>query len=273
MQSTTSLEGKTAIVTGGSRGIGAACAIQFAKKGISALAITYVSNKELAEEVVKKCRGLGVAKVVAIHSDLLDPHVGPQLVDRVLKELGAKTIDILVNNAVLTKVPMFEPFEKITVENFRDMMQGDLFGPINIIAAVLPHLPPRGGRVINISSCASKQAVADPMMLYGAAKAGLDSFTRSLAAQYGIKTLATFNSISVGATETDALQKAIDIYRSVVDDPQEMMIQQCTAEKRVADPEDVAFVVGFLATEEARWINGAQIPANGGVRDLIALQG
>ncbi|KAL6248554.1 hypothetical protein RBB50_004809 [Rhinocladiella similis] len=273
MQSPSSLEGKTAIVTGGSRGIGAACAIQLAKKGLSALAITYVSRKESAEEVLEKCRGFGVIKTVAIHSDLLDPQVGIKLVSSVLEGLGTKTIDILVNNAVITDMSMMQPFEKITAKDFRDLMQGDVFGPISTISAVLPHLPSRGGRIINISSVASKAAAADPMMTYGAAKAALDSFTRSLAGTYAVKTLATFNSISVGATNTDALWKVVDAYRPIMADLDKMMMEQCTAEKRLAEPEDVAFVVGFLASEEARWINGAQLPANGGTRELIALQG
>ena len=220
-----------------------------------------------------ECRSLGVAKTMAIQADLLDPQVGPKLVRQVLDGLGATNIDILVNNAVLTSMSMLEPFEEMTAEGFGKIMQGNVFGTMSITNAVLPHLPAKGGRVINISSVASKIANMDPLMGYGASKAAVDSFTRSLAAAYGVKTRATFNSVSVAATETDAFRASLELFGQSVPNIEELMISGHTAEKRVAQPEDVAFIVGFLASEESRWINGAQIPANGGHMLALALQG
>jgi 3-oxoacyl-[acyl-carrier protein] reductase len=268
--SSSSLAGKTALITGGSRGIGASIAIQFAKKGIAGVAVTYATSRNAAEEVLAACRKIGVKNTLAVQADLLDPQIGPNVVAKVLAGLETQTLDILVNNAAVVDFSLAEPFEAITLNAFSKAMQGHVFGMISVTRAVLPHFPPRGGRVINISSIRSKTANADPMMVYGATKAAVDSITRSLALKYGIETGATFNSISVGATMTDAIKKAIDHMGPVV---QEMGIADYTTEKRMGLPEDIAFVVGFLASEEGRWINGAHVAANGGNRELLALQG
>lgn len=267
---TSSLAGKTALITGGSRGIGEAIAIQFAKKGITGVAVTYANSASAAEGVLAKLRELGVKKTLAIHADLLDPEIGSNVIPKVLEGLETKTLDIVVNNAAVVDFTLMEPFELITLKNFSKGMQGMVFGMISIIQATLPYLPPRGGRIINISSITSKQANPDPMMVYGATKAAVDSLTRSLAVAYGVKTGATFNSLNVGATATEAFNKASDLMGPVL---QEMEIARFSAEKRMGLPEDIAFIAGFLASEEGRWINGASVAANGGNRELIGLQG
>ena len=267
---TSSLAGKSALVTGGSRGIGAAIALQFAKKGISGLAVTYANSKEAADAVLAECHTLGVANTVAVHADLLDPNIGADLIHTVLAGLQTKTLDIVVNNAFLSNFETMQPFENITLDGFSQQMNGNVFGMISIIQAALPHLPAKGGRIINTSSIASKIGNTDPTIVYGASKAAVDSITRSLAIVYGAKTGATFNSVSVGATLTDATKKVVDAGGpQIVDD----IVADVTAEKRMALPEDVAFVFGFLASEEGRWINGANVAANGGTRSMLALQG
>ncbi|OCT51199.1 3-oxoacyl-[acyl-carrier-protein] reductase FabG [Cladophialophora carrionii] len=238
--------------------------------GITGIAVTYANSPEAAEQVLATCRKLGVQKTVAVHADLLDPEIGPNLIPKVLAGLETKTLDIVVNNAVVVDFSLMEPFEGITLTAFSKAMQGNVFGLISIVQAALPHLPPRGGRVINISSIASKSANPDPMMIYGASKAAVDSITRSLALTYGIRTGATFNSVSVGGTLTDAMKKVIEHAGPAAE---QQVIADFTAEKRIGVPEDIAFVVGFLASEEARWINGSQVAANGGSRGLLALQG
>ena len=265
-----SLAGKTALITGGSRGIGAAIAIQFAKKGITGVAVTYATSKDAAEEVLATCRKYGVAKTVAIQADLVDPEIGEHVIPQVLTGLDTKTLDIVVNNAAVVDFTLMEPFEQITLKAFSTAMQGHVFGLISITRSTMRHFPARGGRVINISSIRSKTANTDPMMVYGATKAAVDSFTRSLAVTYGPRTGATFNSVSVGATMTDALRKAMDLMGNVVE---EIGMADVTTEKRLGVPEDIAFVVGFLASEEGRWINGACVAANGGSRELLGLQG
>ena len=258
------------MVTGGSRGIGAAIALQFAKKGITGVAVTYANNKEAADAVLAECRALGVAKTVAVHAGLLDKDLGANLIPKVLAGLETKTLDIIVNNAYLSDFAAMQAFESITLDGFSKLMNGNVFGIISIIQAALPHLPSKGGRIINSSSLSSKIGNDDPLVVYGASKAAVDSVTRSLAVIYAAKTGATFNSVSVGATLTDTTKALIDAGgQQIVDEN----VADITADNRIALPEDIAFVVGFLATEEGRWINGANIAANGGAKSALALQG
>lgn len=265
-----SLQGKVALITGASRGIGAGIALEFARKGIAALAITYASRKESAEEVLAKARDLGVQRTVAIQANILDDDIGPKLIPQVLEGLETKIIDIVVNNAVVNDVSLVQPITQTTANVFGKVFQGNVFAPISVISAALPYLPPKDGRIINISSASSKTANIDPIIVYGASKAALDSITRSFALQYGLQTNATFNSISVGATNTDSVQAAITVFGQSFLDQQ---ISAFTTEKRLGEPEDVAYVVAFIASVDARWINGANVPVNGGHKDLLALQG
>jgi len=181
-----SLQGKSALVTGGSRGIGRAIAAHLVRKGISAIAITYVGNLSAAQEVLAELCSLGAQNAIILQADLLDPAIGQTLIPQVLKGLNVPTLDIIVNNAAMVDMAMNEPFNSTTVDVFSKMMQANVFAPMSIINASLDHLPDRGGRIINISSIASKMANPDPIMTYGASKSALDSITRSLAAKFAI---------------------------------------------------------------------------------------
>ncbi|KAF4462406.1 short-chain dehydrogenase reductase sdr [Fusarium albosuccineum] len=265
-----SLASKAAIVTGGSRGIGRAIAIHPARKGLEKLAITYASNSAAAQVTLEECHRLGVGQTVAIQADVLDPQFGPVVVDQALQGLGTSTIDILVNNAVITDPSIAQSFADTTIDVFTKVMQGNVFAAMSITNAVLPHLPEHGGRVINISSMSAKAGNPDPIITYGASKAALDSVTRSLAKTFALSKRATFTSVTVGLTETDAYAMAKQNFPPEV---LEAQIQEFTAAKRIGTPEDVAYVVGFLASEEARWVNGACISANGGLKELLAVHG
>ena len=268
--SPSSLAGKSALITGGSRGIGAAIALQFAKKGITSLAVTYANSEEAANSVLAECRALGVAKTVAVHANLLDTEIGRNLIPKILAGLETKTLDIIVNNAFMADFAVMQPFESITLDGFSKQMNANVFGMISVTQAALPHFPATGGRVINTSSVASKIGNTDPVIVYGASKAAVDSITRSLAVVYGANTGVTFNSVSVGATLTDATKKVVEAGgQQIIDDN----VADISAAKRMGLPEDIAFVFGFLASEEGRWINGASIPANGGAKSMLALQG
>ena len=220
------------------------------------------------------CQSLGIPRqaltIRQIHADLLDAQIGPNTIPKMLSGLECKTIDILVNNAAVVDMTLLQPFEHITVDAFGKGFQGHVFGVISLTNAVMQYFPPRGGRVINISSVASKIANDDPMMIYGATKAAVDSITRSLAAAYGISKGATFNSVSVGATLTDAMKTVIDMVGPTVE---EGFKAEITADARLGQPEDIAFIVGFLASEEGRWVNGANVSASGGHKSLLGLQG
>jgi 3-oxoacyl-[acyl-carrier protein] reductase len=212
-----------------------------------------------------------VTKTVAVQATLDDPaELGSCLIPKALAGLDAKVLDIIVNNAFVSDLTTWETFETISLDGFSKMMNGNVFGMISVVQAAMPHFPPQGGRVINISSVASKIGNDNPSIVYGASKAAIDSITRSLAVTYAAKTGATFNSVSVGATLTDGIKTYIETAGQQALDRH---VESITAEKRIGLPEDVAFAVGFLASEEGRWLNGANIAANGGMKELIALQG
>ncbi|KAI8314504.1 Short chain dehydrogenase [Colletotrichum sp. SAR11_59] len=206
-----SLVGKTAIVTGASRGIGKAIAIHLARKGLSKLAITFASNSQAARETLDECRKLGVEAAVAIQADALDPSFGTMVVSQTLEHLSTESIDILVNNAVLGDPSKVQPVSNATLPVFLEVMQANVLAPISLTTAVLPHLPPYGGRVVTISSVLAYQANLDPTMTYGASKAALQSYTRSLAEQFSKTTKATFNSVIVGLTATDTIKSSQDL--------------------------------------------------------------
>ncbi|CBF82269.1 hypothetical protein AN9232.2 [Aspergillus nidulans FGSC A4] len=261
-----SLARKTAIVTGGSRGIGRAIAIHLTCKGLSKLAITYISNLAAAESTLDECRKNGLGMGIAIKADLLDPNIGHGLVQQALAGLETPTIDILVNNAAYLDPSEAASVEELTLPVFQKVMQANAFAPISIISATMPHLPVSGGRVINISSAAAKLANPGPVMTYGASKAALDSFTRSLAAEFATDKAATFNTVCVGPTVTDGFHVVGKLYPEGF---MEELAKAFTAAQRVGMPQDIAFIVGFLAGEEARWVNGACMSANGGFREVL----
>ncbi|KAL3421390.1 short chain oxidoreductase [Phlyctema vagabunda] len=264
-----SLSGKTAIVTGASRGIGRAIVLYLVKKGATRIAITYAKGVDAAEYVIEKCRSLGAKEVIAIQADLLDPVIATKIVKEVLEQFDTTTIDIVVNNAALTDQTKWQPIADTTLEIFSQNMHANVYATLAIINACMPYFPTYGGRVINISSVASKTANSDPNFVYGASKAALDSITRSYAATFATAKNATFNTVSVGPTETEAFQSNIELSST----PKSVVAQLVTAGARIGVPEDIAYIVGFLASEEGRWVNGANVSASGGFMPVIALQG
>lgn len=263
------LTGKTAIVTGGSRGIGRAIAIQFARKGLAKIAITYAFNSEAAEVTLDECRRLGVSKAIAIQAEVTDPQFG-LVVQKALQGLDTTTIDILVNNTCVGGMEYYRPVHETTPDIFLHLMHGNVYSAMSLTRECMAHFPPRGGRAINISSAASRLVNPSPTFVHGAAKAALESITRSFAGAFGVATGATFTSVSVGTTDTDAFRAASDV---VPAEYLEAMMNEATAEKRLGTVEDIAYIVGFLASEEARWVQGASISANGGMKEVLAALG
>ena len=142
-----SLQGKAALVTGGGRGIGRAICLQLARKGISAIAITYVGNKEAADEVAAQCISLGAKQAISIKADILDPNIGPDLIKAVLSGLNTTTLDIIINNAAIVDMTLNEPFESTTLEGFTRTLQlnkRQYLHPSNIDigSAILGNPPP-----------------------------------------------------------------------------------------------------------------------------------
>ncbi|KAJ9627407.1 uncharacterized protein PV06_07216 [Exophiala oligosperma] len=261
------LYGKTALVTGGSRGIGRAIAVHLTRLGVSAVALTYASNKTSADSTLTAIREINPdVKAIAIHADILSPAFAPDLISATLSELDTTTLNILVNNAALADPAANQPISSATHEKFQQLMTGNAWAPTQLTLQALPHLP-RGGRVINISSTASRQPNQEIATMYGASKAAFDSFTRSLAFNYSAEKGITINSVCVGPTMTDVMRAIQAAGMTWMED----LKNAATAEKRLAEPEDIACVVGWLASDEARWVNGNHVPANGG--SMLELQG
>ena len=261
------LTGKIAVVTGASRGIGSAIAIDLARKGAAAIAITYMGNRPAAENTLARIRAISPHTVcIAIQADLLSPTFGEDIVKATLFNLKTSHIDIIVNNAAISDMRYQEPFEEMTYEGFERMMRGNGWGSMQLIRATLPCIRP-GGRIINISSSSSKRPNLDPTMAYGMSKAALDSITRSLAVKYAADKKITINSVSPGPTETDLLAQTLKGDEKLA----ALVAQGSTAEKRYGTPEDVAGIVSFLASDDARWINGNQVPAGGGRAGIMDL--
>jgi 3-oxoacyl-[acyl-carrier protein] reductase len=260
------LSGKYAVVTGGSRGIGAAIALELAKKGAAGISITYTGNKEAAERVLDQLCNVGVTKCSAIKADLLSATFGDDIIATALKDLQTSHLDIVISNAALAHMDYNQPFESHSVEFFDKLMRANVWAPMQLMRAALPIIA-EGGRFINVSSVASKRANVDPVMVYGASKAALDSMTRSVAAKYAREKKITVNSVAVGPTNTDAVREALQSHPHVL----KGLKDRASAGYRIGEPEDIAYIVSFLASEEGRWINGNYVPANGGA--MLELQG
>src|SRR5436853_4561275 len=171
------LSGKVAIVTGASKGIGAAIALNLAAEG-AAVVVNYASSKEGADRVVSQIAGKG-GKAIAVQANMTKPADIERLFAESKKAFGK--LDILVNNAGVYE---FAPLEEVTVEHFRKMFDLNVLGLILASQAALKHFGPEGGNIINISSVASTSAPATGSV-YSATKAAVDAVTKALAKELG----------------------------------------------------------------------------------------
>ncbi|OLN81948.1 putative oxidoreductase [Colletotrichum chlorophyti] len=251
------LHNKVAIVTGGARGIGAAIAVELARRGAN-VAITYVSDasKSTADEVVAIITALdNEARAIAVQADVGSSDSPKRVIEAVFKAFG-QHIDILVNNAGVVSMT---PLQGITAGDFQTVMDINLRGPLLMAQAVLPRLR-RPGRIINISSVAARQGYASSS-LYLASKAGLEGLTRALASELG-PAGHTVNAVEPGVTETDMARdtRSTATHGNYV----ETIVAGTPFENRIGRPEDVALVVAMLAEPQASWVTGQTISASGG---------
>jgi 3-oxoacyl-[acyl-carrier protein] reductase len=242
------LEGKVALVTGSSRGIGAATAERLAADGATVV-VNYVASEDKAAAIVDRIQRAG-GKAIAIQADIGDWSQSQMLVEKTVKELGR--LDILVNNAV--QEVGREPIEDVTEEFTRKQFAVNIIGPIAAIQAAAPALPD-GGRVINMSSCVTVHPVPWSTV-YSATKAGLEAATRSLAAELGPRNI-TVNAIGVGFTRTDLIG-------TNTKEQDDALIAR-TPLGRIGQPADIADAVSLLASPDARWITGQLVLATGGI--------
>jgi 3-oxoacyl-[acyl-carrier protein] reductase len=242
------LAGKVALVTGGSRGIGAAIALRLAEEG-AAVAINYARNKEAADDIVARIGELG-SKAIAFKANVASPDETQGLIENVIKVLGR--IDILINNAGVFEML---PIDQVNLEHYQRVFDVNVKGVIATTIAALPKIPD-GGRIINISSVVARASWAGSSV-YSATKAALDTLTRIWAQDLGPRRI-TVNGVAPGTTETDMFKGG------VAEEAKQDMIAK-TALGRLGEPADIAAVVAFLASDDGRWVTGHTIAADGGI--------
>jgi 3-oxoacyl-[acyl-carrier protein] reductase len=245
------LNGKVAVVTGGSKGIGAGIAKDLAAEG-AAVVVNYASSKEGADRVVDEITK-GGGKAVAVQADVAKKKDIERLFAQTKKAFGR--LDILVNNAGVYK---FEPLEAVTEDEFHRQFNTNVLGLIMATQEAVKHFS-QGGSVINISSVAS--SATPPMStVYSATKGAVDAITQVLAKELGAKNIRV-NSINPGGVETEGFH-ALGFPGT---DFEKQMIAQ-TPLGRIGQPRDIAPATVFLASSDSAWITGETIRVAGGFR-------
>jgi len=244
------LTGKVAIVTGASKGIGAGIAKGLGAAG-AAVVVNYSSSKEGADRVVAEITVKG-GRAVAIRGDVSKAADVQRLFTETKKAFGS--FDVLVNNAGVFE---FEPLEAVTEAEFHREFNTNVLGPILTIQEALKHFGPNGGSVINISSVASASPVPNSAV-YAATKGAVDSITRGLAKELGPRKIRV-NAIAPGGVETEGTHRI-----GVIGSEFEKQIVAETPLGRFGQPEDIAQVAVFLASDDSGWLTGERITASGG---------
>ncbi len=246
------LEGKVAIVTGASKGIGASTAIHLAAEGASVV-VNYASSKEGADAVVAEIEKAG-GKAVAFKADVAKKAEIESLFAQAIKSFGK--LDILVNNAGRYE---FAPIEAITEEHFHKMFDLNVLGLILSAQEAVKHFGPDGGNIINISSVVS--FLTPPYgSVYSATKAAVDAVTKSLAKELGPKQIRV-NSINPGMVETEGLAAA-----GMTEGDFRKKIEGDTPLGRIGQPKDIATAAVFFASSDSAWITGETLVIAGGLR-------
>lgn len=243
------LTGKTALVTGASRGIGKAIAIELAKNGAN-VAVNYAGSKEKAEEVVAEIKQLG-RDAIAIQADVAKEEDVSQMVDEVIKTFGS--LDILVNNAGITKDNIMM---RMKMEDWDAVINTNLKGVFLCSKAVMRQMmKQRSGRIINIASVVG--VLGNPGQAnYVAAKAGVIGLTKTMARELASRNI-TVNAVAPGLIETDMTDE-------LADDVKKAMLQQIPLGK-LGSPEQVAKVVRFLASDDSSYMTGQTLCVDGGM--------
>ncbi|MEU9456146.1 SDR family NAD(P)-dependent oxidoreductase [Streptomyces sp. NPDC048277] len=241
-----SLQGRVAVVTGGARGIGQAVATVLAARGASVA--VWDLNLEGAEKTVAEIQEAG-GTAIAVGGDAADAGAVAEAAVRTRQELGP--VAILVNNAGITA---YQPFTSIAEDAWDRMIGVNLKGPFLVTKELVPDMLAAGwGRIVNISS-SSAQTGAPAMAHYAASKGGVIGLTRALAIEYADKGI-TVNHVPPGFIDTPlARQGPVDIDAAAAHMPM----------KRAGRPEDVAYAVAYLASEEAAYVTGQTLSTNGG---------
>jgi 3-oxoacyl-[acyl-carrier protein] reductase len=246
------LNGKVAVVTGASKGIGAATARALAAAG-AAVVVNYASSKDGADRVVAGIKSDG-GRAIAVKGDVGKSAEVRALFDEAKKAFGK--VDVLVNNAGVYR---FDPIEDVTEDKFHRLFNTNVLGTLLATREAVKHFGNDGGSVINISSIGSTDAIPN-LSMYAATKGAMESATRVLAAELGPRNIRV-NAIAPGSIETEGLHASGVMGTD--------FLKKLTAETplgRIGQPEDIAKVAVFLASDEAGWITGERVVVSGGLR-------
>ena len=246
------LKGKVAVVTGASKGIGAAIAKGLSAAG-AAVVVNYASSKEGADRVVADINANG-GKAIAIKGDVVKAADMRRLFDATEKAFG--TLDVLVNNAGVYTSSL--PLEDITEDEFHREFNINVLGTILATKEAVKHFGPNGGSVINISSIAS--AGHPTAAIYSGTKGAVDAITRGLAAELGPRKIRV-NAIAPGGVETEGTHNA-----GFIGSDFEKAMVAGTPLGRIGQPDDIARVAVFLASDDSAWLTGERLTASGGHR-------
>lgn len=244
------LDGKVAVVTGASKGIGASIATHLAQAG-AAVVVNYATSREGADRVVAEITG-GGGKAIAVQANVAQPEEIQRLIQAAKKQFGH--IDILVNNAGIFE---FAPIEDVTPEHFHRQFDVNVLGLLLTTQAAVKEFGPDGGSVVNISSIVST-ATPPQTSVYSATKAAVDAITRSLAKELGPRKIRV-NAVNPGMVETEGM-------RSLGLDKGEFRqsFESAAPLGRIGQPQDIAPAVVFLASDDASWVTGETLHVSGG---------
>ncbi|MGD9836728.1 MAG: 3-oxoacyl-ACP reductase family protein [Afipia sp.] len=246
MSQASKLNGKVALVTGGSRSIGAAIAKRLAADG-AAVAITFSASPEKASEVVKAIESTG-GRAIAIQADAGDPAAVRAAITTTVETFGS--IDILVNNA---GIAINGPIEGVAFEDYQRMIAVNVTGVFVATQESVRHMK-SGGRIIHIGSSMARYAAFPTASVYTLTKGAVSGFNRSLVRDLGPRGI-TVNTVHPGPTDTDM---------NPADGPVSQIIGPGMAIGRYGQPEEIASAVAYLASPEAAFITGADLVADGG---------
>ena len=245
------LSGKVAVVTGASKGIGAAIAKAFAAEGASVV-VNYASSRADAEVVVETIATAG-GKAVAVQGDVTRVADAKRIVDAAITNYGR--LDVVVNNSGVYE---FAPVEQITEEQFHRQFNINVLGLLLITQAAIPHLG-EGSSIINIGSGVTR--ITPPFSaVYSGTKGAVDAITGVFAREFGAKKIRV-NSLNPGMVETEGAHTA-----GFIGSDLQKQLEATTPLGRIGQPQDIASVAVFLASDDSAWLTGEQLLASGGMR-------
>ena len=248
----TKLAGKVAVVTGASKGIGAAIAKHLADEGASVV-VNYASSKEGAERVVAEIVAKG-GKAVAVQANVANQADIQRLFAQTKAAFGR--LDVLVNNAGVYE---FAPIEAVTAEHIHKQFDLNVVGLILTTQEAVKHFGADGGSIVNISSVVSTFAPPNASV-YSATKAAVDAVTRSLAKELGPRKIRV-NAINPGTVETEGFRAA-----GIAESDMRRQIEASTPLGRIGQPQDIAPAAVYLASSDSAWVTGETLYISGGLR-------